>query len=261
MSSIRLYLRYISISLSSQMAYPASFILMTLGHFSITFIEFFGVYALFARFEQLGQWGIYEVAIFYGFINMSFAVAEAVGRGYDVFHLHVQRGSFDRILLRPRPLFLQICGTEFQLMRMGRFLQGVVVFIIGLQGISKNFKVIDGLLLLNASLGAILFFLGLMIFQALLSFWSVASLEVVNVFTYGGVQTAQYPIDIYKRWFQRIFIYLIPLGSVSYFPMVSLIREENYLQGFMLPWLGCLFFGIALWGFNKGVKYYCSTGS
>ncbi len=64
---------------------------------------------------------------------------------------------------------------------------------------------------------AVFFFMGLMVMQATLSFWSVESLEIMNAFSYGGVQTAQYPIDIYREWFRKIFVYIIPIGSVSFF--------------------------------------------
>ncbi len=217
MDAMQLYIKMVLIKIREQMEYKASFIFMSLGHFLITFIEFLGIYALFLRFDSIKGWDLYEVAIFYGFINCSFAIAEAVGRGYDVFHNHVRKGTFDRILLRPRNISLQILSTEFQIMRIGRFLQGLIVLLWGLDGLEKQLTGTDMLMLIYSLVCAVFFFMGLMVMQATLSFWSVESLEIMNAFSYGGVQTAQYPIDIYREWFRKIFVYIIPIGSVSFF--------------------------------------------
>ncbi len=261
MESLRLYWKIVGIKIRGQMEYKMSFIYMTVGHFLITFIEFMGMYALFLRFDQIRGWNLYEVAVFYGFINATFAVTECIGRGYDIFDRHVKKGTFDRFLLRPRALSLQIMSSEFQMMRIGRFAQGLFVLGWGLYGLGRSLSLLDLALLVYSFICAVSFFLGLMIIQATLSFWSVESLEIMNVFTYGGVQTAQYPIDIYRDWFKKIFIYVIPLGSVSYFPMRAIIRQEYLASGFLMPLLGIVFLVVGLFAFRIGTRYYCSTGS
>ncbi len=59
--------------------------------------------------------------------NVSFALSEAFGRGFDVFSGLVRTGEFDRLLLRPRSTTFQVAASNLQLMRIGRFAQGVVV--------------------------------------------------------------------------------------------------------------------------------------
>jgi ABC-2 type transport system permease protein len=259
----RLYGKIIGMTLKSQMEYRTSFILMSLGHFSITFIEFFGMYALFQRFNQIEGWNIYEVSVFYGFINIAFALAEGIGRGFDIFHQQVRKGSFDRMLLRPRNIGLQIISHDVQLMRIGRLAQGLIVLLFGLFSVQvdQGFSFAKLILLMYSLTCAIVFFLGLMIFQATLSFWSVESLEIMNAFTYGGVQTAQYPMDIYREWFQKIFIFVIPIGSVSYYPLSFILRGENLVLACITPLVGSIFFLISLGFFKMGIRYYCSTGS
>ena len=83
----------------------------------------------------------------------------------------------------------------------------------------------------------------------------------MNAFTYGGVQTDQYPMDIYKEWFQKIFIYIIPIGSVTYFPLLYVLKNGSLLQGLIMPLLGYGFIGVSLLAFRLGIRYYCSTGS
>ena len=266
MNSIKLYLKYISISIRSQMAYKASFIMMSFGHFFITVIEFLGIAALFQRFGTIQGWNLYEVALFYGVINVAFALTEAFGRGYDVFARLILTGDFDRMLLRPRSFFLQIIGSDIQLMRIGRLSQGLFVLVWALIKLEVVFSMTDVILMLVAIFGSAGLFMGLFIIQATLSFWSIQGLEIINSFTYGGVQTAQYPMSIYKKWFQKIFIFIIPIGSTAFFPLlVVLDKWEGYIHNPWLaglaPLLGIIFFVATLILFRVGVKYYKSTGS
>jgi len=99
--------------------------MMSVGNLAITAIEFLGIWALFSRFGSLGEWTLPEVALFYGMVHMAFAISEAAARGFDILHRQVRSGDFDRILLRPRSTVLQVMGLEFQLLRVGRFTQGL----------------------------------------------------------------------------------------------------------------------------------------
>ena len=84
---------------------------------------------LFSRFGSLRGWQLGEVALFYGVINISYALSEALGRGFDMFSFQVISGEFDRTLLRPRSTELQVLAHDFQLMRSGRLFQGLAVTV------------------------------------------------------------------------------------------------------------------------------------
>ncbi|MBD2514634.1 ABC-2 family transporter protein [Nostoc sp. FACHB-973] len=261
-----LYLRYISVSLKSQMQYKVSFLLQVVGHLLGTVVEFFGIWALFTRFNSIGTWTLSEVALFYGMVNISFACADALGRGFDSFGRIIKNGDFDRLLLRPRTTVLQLLGTEFTLKRIGRFSQGFVVIWWSLSTLHISFTIKTLWLLGGSFIGAIALFLGIVIVQATITFWTIESLEIMNILTYGGVETAQYPFAIYSKWFQRFFTYLIPLACVSYFPLLAVLGKEDIFFVplwfcYVSPMAGILFLIIALQLWKLGERYYCSTGS
>ena len=129
MSGIRLYFRYLGVSIRSQMQYRASFVMLAVGHFLVTGSEVLGIWALFSRFGSLRGWRLAEVALFYGLIHVAFAIADAVGRGFDLFPGMVKSGDFDRLLLRPRSTALQVGSRELTLMRVGRLAQGLLVLL------------------------------------------------------------------------------------------------------------------------------------
>ena len=126
---MRLYGHYAAVSLRSQMQYRASFVMLTVGHFLMTGLEFLGLAALFGRFGRLESWSLPEVAMFYGVVNMSFALCDATSRGFDIFASFVRSGEFDRMLLRPRSTVLQLAGHELTLRRIGRLAPGLLVLL------------------------------------------------------------------------------------------------------------------------------------
>ena len=266
MHAIRLYGRYASISLRGQMEYRASFLMQSVGQFLVTGIEFLGIWALFSRFGQIKGWTLAEVAFFYGLISISWSMADAISRGFDVFGTTVKNGDFDRILLRPRSTIVQLFGHELTLRRIGRFTQGlaVLVFAIALLDVSWSWARIA--LLALALIGAVCVFIGLMILQATSAFWTTESLEVWNAFTYGGVTMSQYPLDIYRPWFRRFFLFVIPLGCVNYLPGVAILGRPDplgtpLLLQWMAPLAGPVFLLACLQVWRLGVRHYQSTGS
>ncbi len=265
-NAIFIYIRYISISFKSQMQYKVSLLLQVVGQFLGTIIEFLGIWALFNRFSSIGTWTLNEIALFYGMINISFACADALGRGFDTCGKIIKAGDFDRLLLRPRSTVLQLLGTEFTLRRVGRFLQGLVVmgWSLSTLHIPFNFQILW--LLTTSFIGGVALFLGIVILQATLTFWTIESLEIMNILTYGGVETAQYPISIYSKWFQRFFTFFVPLACVGYFPLLAVLgKEDTFLVPvwfcYISPMAGVLFVIVVLQLWKVGERYYCSTGS
>lgn len=263
---IKLYLRLIGISIKSQLQYRVSFILLTIGNFILTAMDFVGIFFLFQRFGSLKGWSLEELALFYGMVHMSFAISEAWVRSFDHFDPLVRSGNFDRYLLRPRSLFVQVIGSEFQLVRWGRFSQGFIVLLYSLFKLEISLDIFKILFLISSILGGTLIFSSIFILQATISFWSVQSLEIVNSLTYGGVELASYPLSIYPKIFREIFIFVIPIAFVNYFPGLALLSKGDPLSlpGFLFyisPVIGLLTFIFSYKIWLIGVRHYNSTGS
>jgi ABC-2 type transport system permease protein len=266
-NALRLYGRYAALSISAQMQYPMSFLLLSLGQFLTTIIEFIGVWALFDRFHSLLDWTLAQVALFYGAVNIAFALADMVSRGFEVFGPQfVKTGDFDRLLLRPRSTPLQLMGYEFRLTRIGRLLQGALVLAIAVGLLDLSWGIREVALLCGAITGGIAVFLGLVTLQATLAFWTIEGLEVANTLTYGGVFAAQYPLAIYSKWFWGFFTFVVPLSCVAYFPIVGVLSIDDPLGAptwfvYASPLAGFLFLAacVAIW--HLGVRHYTSTGS
>lgn len=263
MNGIGMYFKFLKVSFRVQMMYPASFVLYATANFAISVVDLFAIYAFFLRFQTLGQWSLGEVMLFYGMTYMAFALAEAYMRGFDVIDRHIRTGEFDRLLLRPRSVFLQVLGSDFQLLRIGRFLNGLLPFLIGYCMVKPVWGGADWLLIaLSIVLGSMSYG-AIILIRAMASFFTVEALEVFNVFTNGGLEATCYPMDIYTGWFRNLFTYVIPLAAINYWPMSALLHK-NYAPGwvsYLSPLLGLAFFCLGFLCWRFGVRHYRSTGS
>lgn len=267
MQTLRLYLHYITASMRAQMQYPASFVMLSLAQLMFTVSEVAAIWVLFHRFGPVGGWSFGEVAVLYGVINIAFAFTDAWTRGFDVFGPEfVKTGAFDRLLLRPRAAAFQLLGYELRLSRIGRLVQGAGVMALGVSLLGFSFSPAAVLLLAWAVVGGVALFGGILVLQATLSFWTVESLEVANILSYGGVQAAQYPMGVYARWLRDVLTYIVPIACVAYYPVVAALGRSDPLGAPdwilpLTPLMGFAFLAVSLWIWGFGVRRYTSTGS
>jgi ABC-2 type transport system permease protein len=266
MNDLRLYARYLGVSLRAQAQYRASVVLQALGQLLVTAVEFLGIWALFDRFGSLRGWSLPQVAVLYGLADVTFALADSLGRGFDLLGGLLKSGDFDRLLLRPRSPVLQLMGQELTLMRAGRLVQGSAILLWGAHAAGVTWSVPRLLLVAAAVAGGICLYLGLTILQGTSTFWTIETLEIWNAFSYGGNYATQYPLPIYRRWFRRFLLVVLPLGCINYLPGVTILGRPDPLGvPLALRWLsplaGPIFLALALQAWRLGLRRHASTGS
>ena len=161
---------------------------------------------------------------------------------------------------------MQLVGVELALRRLGRLLQGLLILAWASRALEVSWGPGDVALLLFAILGGVCLFFGLFVLQATVCFWTIESLELMNTMTYGGVESAQYPLVIYGAWFRRFFTFVVPLACVCYFPIVAILDRPDplgtpYWFQCVAPAAGIVFLLATLRVWRFGVSHYASTGS
>lgn len=267
MNALALYGRYVATSIRAQAQYPAATLMLAVGQFAVTAIEILGVFALFHRFGAVGGWTFGEAALFYALVNIMFSIADLLTRGFDVFGTDfVRTGAFDRVLLRPRSAVLQLAGYEVRLSRLGRLLQGVAVLVLATSLAPITWDAAAIATAVWAVAGGVALFAGILVLQATLAFWTVDSLEIMNVLSYGGVQAAQYPLNIYATWFRHVLTFGLPLACVAYYPVLAILNRSDPLGAPdwflpLAPIAGFAFLAVSFAAWHAGMARYASTGS
>lgn len=263
MGKLRLFFRLIEISFKSQMQHRASFLMLISTYFLSTSIDIIGIWVLFDRFKMVQGWTLKEVAILYGIMHIGFSIPEAFARGFDNFGLLIKNGDFDRILLRPLGTLFQMASREIQWLRLGRFLQGCIILTWGCLELQFSLSALHVLIIFLAILGTAAVFYALFILQATLTFWTIETMELMNIATFGGLEVGQYPISIYPPLLRGFFTFIIPLACVAYYPIATALNHETIplWLGTIAPLSGLLFLSLSIQLWKLGVRHYNSTGS
>ena len=258
---MKVYLKTILMLIKMQLEYRKAFIISVIGTFLITFLLTISIYFLFEEFGSIGTWTFYEVAFLFGMVFWNFSLAEMFLRGLDHFDKIIKNGEFDRILIRPQNLLLQATCTEFDFSKIGRAIQCIAIIIIAIANISISWNLYKILVFILMNIGCFIIFLGIFILKASFCFWTIDGLEFMNILAEGGKKVAQYPIDIYAKWFRIFFSFIVPFGLVNYYPVLYLFgKVDNWYYG-LFPLFTIVFLIPCLLIWRMGVKHYESTGS
>ncbi len=255
-----IYFKYLKMLLKSQMQYRASFWLTMTGQFFVSFFAFIGIFLLFERFGNIRGWSFAEVCLCFAVTQTAFALSECFARGFDLFSHLIKSGDFDRVMIRPRGTLVQVLGSDFELSRIGRLLQSLVVLGLSVSWLPYPITFLKGVTIFLMVLSGTVIFSGVFILGATICFFTTEGLEVVNVFTDGGREFAAYPMDIYNKWVARFFSCILPYACFNYLPLMFIVGRAGPTYALM-PLLGMLFIFPCLWAWNAGVKRYLSTGS
>lgn len=260
-SVLRLYMHYVSINIKSMMQYKTSFLLSALGQFLVSFNVFLGIFFMFQRFQNVKGFTYSEVLLCFSIVLLEYSFAEMFARGFDAFSGMVRTGSFDQVLIRPRSEILQVLGSKFELTRLGRMLQAVVMFIYGITHCNVQWDFTKIITVIFMLIGGTAVFSGLFLIYAALCFFTLDGLEIMNIFTDGAREFGKYPIGIYGEKMLLFTTFLIPYALVQYYPLLYIIGQEANIIYIFLPLLASFFLFpcFLLWKF--GVRYYKSSGS
>ena len=256
-----LYFKYFKVHLKSELQYKISFILSFISQFFVFFGYYFTVLCLFDNFSNIKGFTLYEVLLTFGIIQTGFSFCETFFRGIDKFDDLIVDGSFDRLLLRPRNILLQVFCQETSFIKLSRLIQSLIILGIAVINIDVVWTIEKIITLLFMIISSILIFLSIFILAAAYCFITVKGLEVRNVFTDGGKHMAQYPIGIFKKGFVFFFTFIIPYAFVNYYPLLYVLgKSNNYLYS-MTPLIVLIYLIPCFLIFYKGAKRYTSVGS
>lgn len=258
---IRLYRKYVSIVVRGMMQYKASFLLNSLGQFLVSFSVFLGIYFMFRRFHQVRGYSYSEVLLCYAIVLMEFSLAEMWARGFDTFSGLVRSGEFDRVLVRPQGEILQVLGSRFELTRLGRMSQAVVMLVYAFCTAEIHWTVGRVCTFLFMLVGGTAVFSGLFLIYAALCFFTLEGLEFMNVLTDGAREYGKYPLDVYGKRVLQFATVLVPYALIQYYPLQYILgRTANPIYIF-LP-LAAVLFLLPCYGlWRYGVRHYKSSGS
>lgn len=257
---MKLYWKFFAIHLKSELAYPGAFILSCLGRLTYTFSSLLSVFLLLNRFGTIAGYSLEEVLLGFGVVMTAFYLAECFARGFDAFGRIVRLGQMDLLLIRPRNLIFQVICQDTRLASLPNIFAGMLIIGYGIKAGSIVWTLPKAAVLVSMVICGALLFFGMFMVYASVCFFSMAGLEVLNIFTDGIRTYSRYPFDVYGKgilWFTTV---CMPMAMVQTWPLRYLTGKGSAWYG-LFPILSLWFLIPCLLFWRFGVRHYTSSGT
>jgi ABC-2 type transport system permease protein len=246
--------------------YRLSFTLQIIGSGLLSGLDFIGILVVFSSIDALAGWDLHEVAFLYGTSYVVFKSADMCFGNLDKLPMFIRMGSFDQILTRPLGTLGQILAADVDLRHIGGITQGAGVLAYSLTGVEIDWTIGRVLVLISMLASAFVIFGALWIITNSIAIWTTDAREFANAVTYGGNFFTQHPLNMYAKWMQRMFGFVLVLGFVNYFPSLYLLEHPDptgapTVLRFVSPLAAVAVSLVAAFVWRVSVRHYRSTGS
>jgi ABC-2 type transport system permease protein len=257
----KLYFKYIRMHFLVGLEYKGWW-LAIIQQFLMCIIELLPTWLMFYRMGSIGEWTMERILLIYSLATASFGIAEAFCDGFAAFPWNMLRqGNFDRLLLRPKSLPLQVAGSVFSLYRLTRAVAGIGIAIWAMNRLGVAPTPFNVLVIILAVMGGVLMYSGIFIMSSGIAFFTIKALDWIYIFTYASYQITRIPITYMPQWIKGMFTFLVPLLVISYYPAAAVGGWGNPYLGLIAFPAGVVFLRVSLWIWTFGVRHYKSTGS
>lgn len=263
---VRLYLRLVSADVRSSAQYPLPFVLGTVTSMALLLLDLVAILAVFGRVDELAGWTLTDALVIYGLAQTTAALADLAVGHLDGLPQWIRTGRLDTLLLRPRPVLVQILATDVDVRSVGKVVQAAVILVVALVQAGIDWTPARVVLLVAALVAGVAIYAAVWLVGNSITFWLVDSREVSAAFTYGGRQFTSYPLGIYGEWLRHLFRLAVPLAFTAYYPALGLLGRDDPLGApAWFSWLGSpaavLSGVVAAVVWRTGLRSYRSVGA
>ena len=246
------------LSMSSEMAYKFSFILLSI---SLIFGDLVGPiisYVMYKVSSGLPGWTLMEFILLQGVSIFIFGIWHTFlgGMSWETSDL-VDEGEFDSVLIKP----FSIIGT---LMSRGMDFHGIMDILTGAFLIILAIVKLH-LITLNLIPFVFLILLACAFMFSITLILSALAVIFVRIWAFGTLVdliglVSSYPLNVYSNTFRFMITFIIPAAIASYWPSAVLLGKEPLSNILMIVIPVLIFWVVSFWFWKYALKRYQSAG-
>jgi ABC-2 type transport system permease protein len=228
---LRMYATFQLVHLRTALAYEADFWIGIVGVALTHGVGLVFVWALFLRVPQIDGWGVWEVAFLYALSIIPRGLTELLCDGqWRLRHL-INRGEFDRLLVRPISPALQVITQLSSIHGIGSVALGGVVLGRALAELGLAWGAGAWLLLAAALLSGTVTMSALNYATNCQGFWDSGSNSSFPFLMQNMAEFAKFPLTLYDRFVQLLLTWVVPFACASYYPGLVLLGRPVAQRG------------------------------
>lgn len=263
MRTIKIAWLLILLVFKRRLAYRGDLIFATLDELMRGFIALALLHIYTSKTQHLGEWTPSQLLFVLGFSLIPISLFHTFcGNLYSLSSTYIIQGNLDRVLLRPYPVFLQICLDRIYIEDLSGAVLGFTLMIIAalqIPGFSWD-PLHLGLLLimLLSSFGVVV---AVFMAFAATGFWFEDRVGMVPP-VYNLMEFGRWPLSIYHKSLQFLITWIIPFSFVAYAPASFFAGGSAYaFPALLTPVVAVisLFLAGQLW--KQGLRRYHSAGN
>lgn len=265
MENLKLYLKFIRISMHGKMQYRADFITGILNVLILNAVNISLIGIMIQRFVSLNGWGIWDLVFLYCLWMLGHSIYSLLFWHFSTLEDYIEQGTFDQFLIRPVSPLVQFMGREIQYYGIGDVLVGIIGLSLAYANLGLSWGVKELAFLLLAVLSGTIIEMSVNWIIACISFWTVRTTSVFFIQRRLNLLVQQYPIDIFGSWFKIVVTGFLPLAFINYYPSLILLDKLDKINyswlAFLSPVVAAVLFTFAYVLWTAGLNRYSSTGS
>lgn len=265
MSAFGRYLRLTGLMMKNcfvrEMQFKGNFLVRFFTELMWVVMQFIYIEVMYGQTSEIGGWNKWEMIVLVGTNYVISQLFEALFYDNCVrLTDQIRQGDLDFNLIKPinTQFIVSLRYTDYASILGSTVGLAIIVFALGKMGVGVT---MGGALLFAALVvNSILIYYSILFVLSTWTFWIGRSNNLMELYWQFG-QFSRYPGDIYPWLLRRLLLTLIPMLVVSNFPAGVLIHKlENGLvfYGFAI---GVVFFALAAWVWQRGLKRYRSASS
>ncbi len=262
LKELKLYPKYVSMSLRSTLSYKADSIIMILSFMVTEVVSLATIYLIVGTVPSLGVWTFESLAFLFGFILIPKSIDHVFTDDLWILaYWAIRRGDLDIYLTRPlNPLFQYVAKT-FKWDGCGELIVGIVICCIFGPQAGFTWSVGNVFGLIFCAILGIFAFTGIKLLFASFAFWTKSAGVLLNT-VYNVSNYTKYPVRYMGKAFMSILFYVIPFGLFLYYPIECLVTGNNIWWAVLFSAVAAvILMSLALGAWHLGLRRYESCGN
>lgn len=260
--NLYIYYRLLTTQIKALMSYQTDFILSMIAMVITQGMGLLFLQLIYQKIPSIQGWSLWEIVFIYSLVIFSEGAGAFLCNGMWVIGGLVNKGEFDRILVRPLSPLVQMFTSNIGIGGIGSMVMGGVMLLQAIQHVEMewSYSKIGWLLLFLIS--GIAIRVSIILAACCQAFWtgSTNTSFAHTIHTLG--ELARYPISIYSLGIQLIISVLVPYAFISFIPAASLFGKEEWAYlGWLVPIVALYAVSLSLFIFKKGLARYESAGN